>query len=89
MDTVAPIGYKMIQDASVIGSSRSRYSLALGSVQWSCGVFPLGRPLNKVLEHNIEMRLPRIGEWMGEPQGATYPLIISLHLGYHQMRVRE
>jgi hypothetical protein len=65
------------------------YSLALGSVQWSCGVFPPGRPPDRVLEHTIELRLPRIGEWMGEPQGATYPLMIDLHLGYHQMRVRE
>jgi hypothetical protein len=52
-------------------------------------VFPPGRPPDRVLEHTIELRLPRIGEWMGEPQGETYPLMIDLHLGYHQMRARE
>jgi hypothetical protein len=43
------------------------------SVQWSCGVFLPGRPPDGVFEHTIELRFPRIGEWMGEPQGETYP----------------
>jgi hypothetical protein len=79
----------MVQDDSVIANSMQGYSLAHGSVQWSCGVFPPGRPPDRVLEHTIELRLPRINEWMGEPQGAAYPSMIDLHLGYHQMRARE
>jgi hypothetical protein len=65
------------------------YSLAHDSAQWSFGEFPLGRPLDRVLEHTIQLRLPKINEWMGEPQGATYPLMVDFHLGYHQMRGRE
>jgi hypothetical protein len=52
-------------------------------------VFPPGRPPDKVLEHTIELRFPRISEWMGEPQGKAYPLRIDFHLGYHQMRAKE
>jgi hypothetical protein len=44
---------------------------------------------DRVFEHTIELRFPRIGEWMGEPQVAAYPSMIEIHLGYHQMRVRE
>jgi hypothetical protein len=43
------------------------YSLPHGIIQWSFGAFPPGRPPNRVLEHTIELRLPRISEWMGEP----------------------
>jgi hypothetical protein len=50
------------------------------------GSFFQGDDLNRVLKHTIELRLPRIDEWMGEPQGETYPSMIDLHLGYHQMR---
>jgi hypothetical protein len=65
------------------------YSLACESAQWCCGVFPPGRPPDRVFEHTIELRFPRIDEWMGEPRGEAYPLMIDLHMGYHQMRVRE
>jgi hypothetical protein len=84
-----PPRYRMVHDNSVIDSSVQGYSLACGSVQWSCGVFLPWRPPDGVLEHTTELRLPRIDEWMGEPQGATYSLMVNLHLGYHQMRVRE
>jgi hypothetical protein len=73
MDTIAPTGYRMIQDDSVIANSMQGYSLAHDSVQWSCGVFPPRRPPDGVLEHTIELRLPRIGEWMGEPQEQHIP----------------
>jgi hypothetical protein len=63
--------------------------LAHGSVQWSFGAFPPGRPPDRVLKHTIELRLPRISEWMGEPRGVSYPSMIDLHLGYHQMRAME
>jgi hypothetical protein len=43
------------------------YSLPHGIIQWSFGEFPPRRPPNRVLEHTIELRLPRISEWMGEP----------------------
>jgi hypothetical protein len=89
MDTVAPTGYRMVQDNSVIDNSVQGYSLARGSAQSCCGVFPPGKPLDGVFEHTIELRLLNIGEWMGEPQVAAYPLMIELHLGYHQTRVRE
>jgi hypothetical protein len=65
------------------------YSLAHGSAQWISRVFPLGRPPHRVLDHTIELRLPKIGEWMGEPQGETYPSMIDLHIGYHKMRARD
>jgi len=67
MDIVAPTGYRMVQDDSVIGSNMYEYALVYGSVQGSFGAFPPGRPPNRVLEHTIELRLPRISEWMGEP----------------------
>jgi hypothetical protein len=89
MDTVAPTGYMMVQDDSMIGKSMQRYSLVRDSLQWSCGVFSLGRPPDRVLRHTIELWLPRIGEWMGEPWGAPYLLMTDLHLGCQQMRARE
>jgi hypothetical protein len=49
MDTVAPTGYKMVQDDSVMGNNMQGYSLVRGSVQWSCGVFLPGRPPDRVL----------------------------------------
>jgi len=64
------------------------YSLAHNSVQWICGVFLLGRPPDRVLKHTIELRVPNIGDWMVEPRGETYPSMIDLYLGYHQMRTR-
>jgi hypothetical protein len=79
----------MVQDDSKIDSSMQGYSLACDSVQWSCGVCSPRRFPDRVLKHTIELRLPRIGEWMGEPQGAAYPLMIDLHQGYHQMRARD
>jgi hypothetical protein len=42
------------------------YSLPHGIIQWSFGASP-GRTPNRFLEHTIELRLPRISEWMGEP----------------------
>jgi hypothetical protein len=78
MDIVAPTRYMMVQDNLVIGSMQG-YSLAHDSVQWSFGAFPLVRPPDRVLKHTIELRLPKIGDWMGEPQGATYPSMIDLH----------
>jgi hypothetical protein len=35
-------------------------------------VFPPGRPPDGVLEHTIDLGLPKIGEWIGEPQGSAY-----------------
>jgi len=49
-------------------------------------VFLSGRPHDRVLKHNTELRLPGIDEWMGEPQGEAYPSMIDLYLGYRQMR---
>jgi hypothetical protein len=72
----------------MIRNSMNGYSLIHDSVQWSFRSFSLGRPPNRVLEHTINLRLPRIDEWMGEPQGTTYPSMIDFHLGYHQMRAR-
>jgi hypothetical protein len=54
MDRVAPTGYRMIHDDSVIDSSVQGYSLARESAQWCCGVFPPGRPPNGVFKHTIE-----------------------------------
>jgi hypothetical protein len=52
-------------------------------------VFSPGRPPDRVLKHTIELWLPRIDEWMGEPRGTTYPSMTNLHLGCQQMRARE
>jgi hypothetical protein len=79
----------MVQDDLGIDNNVQGYSLALGSVQCICGVSSSGRPPDRVHEHTIELRLPVIGEWVGEPQGVAYPFMISLHLGYHHMRARE
>jgi hypothetical protein len=43
------------------------YSLAHDGVQWIFGVFLLWIPPDRFLKHTIELRLPRIDEWMGEP----------------------
>jgi hypothetical protein len=59
----------MVHDDSVIGSSVKGYSLAHSSVQWIFGVFPPDR----VLSIPLSLRLPRIGEWMGEPQEKYIP----------------
>jgi hypothetical protein len=38
MDTIAPTGYRMVHDDSVMGNNMQGYSLAHDSVQWSLGV---------------------------------------------------
>jgi hypothetical protein len=67
MATVVPIIYKRVQYDSVIVISMHRYFLALDSVQWISGVFPPGRDPNRVLKQIIELRLPNISTWIGEP----------------------
>jgi hypothetical protein len=67
MATVVPIIYKRVQYDSVIVISMHRYFLALDSVQWISGVFPPGRDPNRVLKQIIELRLPNISAWIGEP----------------------
>jgi hypothetical protein len=52
----------MIQDDSLITNIVQGYSLAHDGVQWSCGVFPPGRPPDRFLEHTMELRLTRISE---------------------------
>jgi len=41
------------------------------------------------LENAINLRLPKIEEWMGEPRGAAYTLVIEHHQERQQMRIRE
>jgi hypothetical protein len=52
-------------------------------------VFPPRRPPDRGLEHTLDLRLPRIREWMGEPQGAMYTSMIELHRGCQRMRIKE
>jgi hypothetical protein len=73
----------------VVCDSMQGSSLAHSSGQWSFGAFPPGRPPDRGLEHTLDLRLPRIREWMGEPRGATYTSIIELRRGCQQMRIRE
>jgi hypothetical protein len=79
----------MVQEDIEVCHSIRDYTLAHGGAQQSFGAFPPGRPPHKVIEYTIGLRLPRIGEWMGEPQRAVYPLMIDFHLGYHQAWARE
>jgi hypothetical protein len=65
------------------------YTLAHNGVQCSFRAFPPGGPRDRDLEHTIEFGLPEISEEMGEIHRVVYPLMIDLHLGYHQMRDRE
>jgi hypothetical protein len=83
MDTMVPIVYKRVQDYSVIVISMHRYFLALDSVQWIFGVFPPGRDPNRVLKQIIELRLPNISTWIGEPHESRQMSMIDLHLRYH------
>jgi hypothetical protein len=53
------------------------------------GRIPLGRPPDIDFKHTIEFGLPRIDELMDELHGAVYLFEIDLHLGYHQIRMRE
>jgi hypothetical protein len=71
----------MVQGDIVVYESMQGSSLAHSSRQWSYGAFPLGRPLDRGLEKTLDLRLPRIGEWMGEPQGAAYTSIFELRRG--------
>jgi hypothetical protein len=84
-----PIGYMMEQGDRMIYKNMHGYSLAYSSAHWIFWDFLPGRPLDTVLKHTIESRFPMIGEWMGEPQGETYSLMIIIHLGYHQKRSRD
>jgi hypothetical protein len=52
-------------------------------------VFPPGRPPDRVIEYTIGLRLPRINEWMGEPQRAIHLSMSYIHRGYHQTWERE
>ena len=52
-------------------------------------MFSPGKPPDRVIEHTIDLRLPRIDEWMGEPQGVAYLLMINFQWGYHHTRVRK
>jgi hypothetical protein len=89
LGSVTRAGHQLVQGDTVVCGNMQGFSLAYGSGQWSFGVFPPGRPPNKVLEHTLDLRLPRIEEWMGQPQGAAYTSIIELHRGCQQMRIRE
>jgi hypothetical protein len=66
MDTIVPTRYMMVYDDSMINNNVQGYSMVLGSVQSICGVFPLGKPPDIILEHTIELRFPRISECMVE-----------------------
>jgi hypothetical protein len=67
----------------VVCNSIEESSLAHGGVQWSFGVFPPGRPPDRYFKHTIELRLPRINEWMGEPQRAIHLSMSYIHRGCH------
>jgi hypothetical protein len=81
--------YRMEHAETVVCNSIEDSSLAHGGVQWSFGVFPLGRPLDIYFKHAIELRLPRIDEWMGEPQRAIHLSMSYIHRGCHQTWERE
>jgi hypothetical protein len=67
LDSVAHTGHRTVQGDTGVCYSIQDYTLAHGGAQQSFGVFPPGRPLDRVIEYTIGLRLPRIGEWMGEP----------------------
>lgn len=79
----------MVQEVIVGCSSIQGCAPTHCDVQWSYGVVPPGRPLDKDLEHTIRPSLPRTGEGMGELHKIVYPLMTNLHLGYHHMRESE
>jgi len=60
-----------------------------GGVQWVFGVFLLGRPLDRGVEHTLGFDLPRIDEWMDELHGLVYSSKTDLRLGYHQVRDKK
>jgi hypothetical protein len=75
--SVAHIGHQVVQDDTMVCDIM--HTWAYNSGQWSFGAFPPGRLLDIGLEHTLDLRLPRIGEWMDEPRGATYTSMIELH----------
>jgi hypothetical protein len=79
----------MVQGDTVVCGNRQGSSLAHGGGSWSFGAFSPSKPPNEGLEHTFDLRLPRIGEWMGEPRGAACALTIELHRGCQQMRTKE
>ena len=51
-------------------------------------MFPPGRPSDRVIEHTIDLRLPKIEEWMGKPHIVVYPSMNEFQWGYQQTRDR-
>jgi hypothetical protein len=88
LDSVAHTWHRMVHEDTGVCHSIRDYTLAHGSAQQSFGAFPLGRP-DRVIEYTIGLRLPRVSEWMGEPQQVVYPSMIDFHLGYHQAWAME
>jgi hypothetical protein len=89
LGSVPYTGHRMGQEDTMVYNGMQDSSLAYNSVQWSFGAFPPGRPPDRGHEHTIDLRLPKIGEGMGEPRGATYISMIEPHRGCQQMRIRE
>jgi hypothetical protein len=89
LGSIAHRGHPVVQEDTMVCCSMQGSSWAYSSGQWSFGAFPLGRPPDRGLKHTLDLRLPKIGEQMGEPRGAAYTLMIELHRGCQQMRIRE
>jgi hypothetical protein len=89
LDSIAHTWNHTIQGDTRVCHNIHNYTLAHGGAQQSFGAFPPGRPPHRAIEYTIGLRLPRISEWMGEPQQAVYPSMVDFHLGYHQAWVRE
>jgi hypothetical protein len=53
-------------------------AIVCNGVQWVFGVFPLGRPPERGVEHTLGFDLPRINEWMDELHGSVYSWKIDL-----------
>jgi hypothetical protein len=89
LGSVAHTRHQVVQENTMVCDNMQGSSWAYSSGQWSFEVFPLGRPPDRGLKHTLDLRLPKIGEWMGEPRGEAYTSMIKLHRGCQQMRIRE
>jgi hypothetical protein len=89
LHSIAHTAHWTVQGNTRVCHSTRDYTLAHGVAQQRFREFPSGRPPDKVIEYIIGLRLPRISEWMVEPQRTVYPSMTNFHLRNHRAWVKE
>jgi hypothetical protein len=58
IDTMTHIQYKMVHDDTMVCSGLQQHTTMYDGMQWVFGIFPPGRPLDRVFRHIIGLIHP-------------------------------